>query len=399
MPLVERSRECETAKAIVGRRVARPLDRVLSFSLLRLRGCYRHAVCGCFRSRSSALAKFAIHSVRRLARRRLQRVLPLVCVALSACERTPLNYLTASGPASRSILQLTWGLTAVSSAVVVIITGLLLWAIFRPRADGGSVASVSRTHAGMPWIYIGVGISTVVLFICSAWSLVTLAHVGSPSTKPALSIEVIGHQWWWEVHYRGDPIDRNFSTANEIHIPVGQPVQVRLSTRDVIHSFWVPQLNGKTDTIPGQTNVTWLQADKPGAYYGQCTEYCGLQHAHMGLVVVAEPQEKFAAWWAQQLSAAAPPGGPAAAGQDLSMQHCSTCHSVRGTLAGGGLGPDLSHVAGRMRVPSGVLPNTRENLSHWVAHPQSIKPGALMPNPVLKDDELKLVIAYVETLK
>jgi cytochrome c oxidase subunit 2 len=210
---------------------------------------------------------------------------------------------------------------------------------------------------------------------------------------------VIAHQWWWEVRYQGDPQSRSFVTANELHIPVGQPVQVRLHAADVIHSFWVPQLAGKTDTIPGQTNKTWLQADHPGTYYGQCTEYCGAQHAHMAFVVVAQAAGQFTMWWDHQLSDPAPPGGLAAKGRDVFMSHCAACHKVRGTSAGGILGPDLSHVAGRSRIPSGMLPNDPEHLSAWISHPQAVKPGALMPEPQLDADQVQAVLAYLETLQ
>jgi cytochrome c oxidase subunit 2 len=348
--------------------------------------------CGC---RLSSCARKAAR-VRKAAL--LIGVLSSVAASMSACERAPLNYMTSAGPASAPVVQLGWGLTMVSCAVIVIISALVLAAIFRRRRAVQAIEQILRGRGGLSWIYVGVSISTVVLFICSTWSLITLAHVARPPRAPAVVVDIIGHQWWWEVRYHGNPVDRNFTTANELHIPVGQPVEVRLSTGDVIHSFWVPQLAGKTDTIPGQTNVGWLQADQPGVYFGQCAEYCGVQHAHMAFVVVAEAPDQFAAWWEHQLAASPAPSGLGAEGADRFMQHCATCHTVRGTLAGGILGPNLSHLAQRRRIASGVYPNTAQTLMQWVSHPQSIKPGALMPDPALDDERLQSITAYLQSL-
>jgi cytochrome c oxidase subunit II len=321
-----------------------------------------------------------------------------VSIALTGCQQAPLNYVTASGAASRPTVHLNWGLSFVSCAVIVIITVLLIAAIVRRRAPARSPDEVTRGGRGLRWIYVGTGVSTLVLFACSIWSMVTLAKVAAPPTPPAVTIDIVGHQWWWEARYRGVPAQRSFTTANELHIPVGQPVRLQLTGQDVIHSFWVPQLAGKTDVIPGLTNVAWLQADKPGVYYGQCTEYCGHQHAHMGVIVVAESPQAFATWWDHQLSASPPPQGIAQQGRQAFMEHCATCHSIRGTLAGGILGPDLSHLKQRRRIPSGQMENTPETLADWIAHPQSIKPGALMPDPALDANQRKSILAFLETL-
>jgi len=321
-----------------------------------------------------------------------------VSITLAGCERAPLNYFSSAGASSRPILHLNYGLTFVSCAVIVIIAALLIAAIARKRSPAASPSEVTREGHGLRWIYIGTGISTVVLFICSIWSMVTLAKVAGPPSRPAVTIDIIGHQWWWEARYNAEPAQRSFSTANELHIPVGQPVRLRLTGQDVIHSFWVPQLAGKTDTIPGLTNIAWLQADQPGVYYGQCTEYCGHQHAKMGVIVVAEPPAAFDAWWDHQLAASSPPQGRAQQGEELFMQHCAACHTVRGTLAGGVLGPNLSHLKQRKRIASGQIENTHDGLASWVAHPQAIKPGALMPEPALNADQVDSIVAYLETL-
>ena len=218
--------------------------------------------------------------------------------------------------------------------------------------------------------------------------------------KPALTIEVTGQQWWWKVRYLSDDPSRIFTTANEIHIPTGEPVRIELIGADVIHSFWVPPLSGKTDAIPGQTNVTWLEADRPGRYRGQCTEYCGVQHAHMGFEVVAQSPGEFDAWWDAQLKPAATADRrPANAAPTLFSYHCGACHTVRGTEAGGAIAPDLTHLMSRATIAAGTLPNNAGNLSGWIADPQAIKPGTLMPIVYLSGPELNDIRAYLQTLK
>lgn len=319
----------------------------------------------------------------------------------------PLNYLTSHGIRAHPIATLTWAMMIVSIAVVVIITVLLGAALLRGLRHSNrpvlpGAALVERPVGGISWIYIGVGLTTIVLFVMMVWTVVTLANVTNPPRGvPTISIEVTGHQWWWEIRYLSPDISREFSTANEIHVPVGQTVEVRLRGADVIHSFWVPALTGKTDTIPGQTNKTWLEADQSGVYAGQCTEYCGAQHAHMGFQVVATSPQQFKAWWDQQLKAAAPtdPQPAATSGQNAFIAKCGICHTVRGTRAGGQLGPDLTHVMSRKTIGAATLPNTPGYLSAWIADPQHIKPGNYMPQLDLSGPELASIRQYVETLK
>jgi cytochrome c oxidase subunit 2 len=189
-------------------------------------------------------------------------------------------------------------------------------------------------------------------------------------------------------------------TANEIHIPVGEPVRLKLGSADVIHTFWVPTLSGKTDLIPGQTNLTWLEADTPGVYRGQCNEYCGQQHAHMALAVYADAPDEFGAWWDRQVQAADRPEAAAVSqGQRQFLLRCGACHAVRGTLAGGRVGPDLTHLMSRSTIAAGMLPNTVGHLSGWVANPQFIKPGSKMPNLELSGPELDEIRSYLLTLQ
>jgi cytochrome c oxidase subunit II len=190
--------------------------------------------------------------------------------------------------------------------VMVVVAGLLAGAIWHRPGQGwtvGDKAPIGADEGGLNWLWIGVGVSALVLLFSIVWTVKVLAQIQAPSARPAVTIEVTGKQWWWQARYLSDDVSQQFATANEIHIPTGVPVRLKLIGGDVIHSFWVPQLAGKMDAIPGQTNETWIEASAPGTYRGQCTEYCGLQHSKMALLVVAVPDFDFRKWWAHQLAA------------------------------------------------------------------------------------------------
>lgn len=313
----------------------------------------------------------------------------------TAVADTPMSYLATAGAAADPVTRLAWGLGGISIAVSVIVGILLLGAILRRRSppSSGRTLVVARKGAGLAWISIGVGISTVVLLASAVWSLTTLAGVLHPAQPATMRIRVTAHQWWWEARYLGD---NGFVTANEIHIPVGTPVDFELASDDVIHSFWIPKLGGKMDVIPGQTNVTWLEADKPGTYRGQCGEYCGAQHAQMAMFMVADRPADFEAWQRDQRAPVSPSDGD---GHRLFADHCGVCHTVRGVSASGTVGPDLTHLMSRHTIAAGILANRPDNLSRWIADPQSIKPGSLMPKVELSDDERARIVAYLQTLK
>jgi cytochrome c oxidase subunit 2 len=319
--------------------------------------------------------------------------------AQAASAAMPMSYLHTAGPAADPVTRLGWGLGLVSVAVVLIISALLLAAVFRTRAGSAAPPDPSRQGEGMRWIYIGVSVSSVVLLACAIWTLVTLTAVARPATTPAFTVRVTGLQWWWRLRYENANPGQTFSTANELHVPVGQPVRLELESADVNHSFWVPQLAGKTDMIPGQTNVSWIQADRAGDYRGQCGEYCGAQHAHMALHVVAQEPAAFAAWWRGQLGAAAPTLPGAAGGAALVLDRCSACHTIRGTSAGGLVGPELTHLMSRATIAGGTLPNDASHLADWIAHTQRIKPGTTMPEFALTEAQMRDVIAYLSTLR
>ncbi len=307
--------------------------------------------------------------------------------------QSPLSVLNPMGPAAAEISPLLWGLLWVSVVVAALIAGAVVGGVIARRSRGhdrdqggrgqlarrASSGSLSRP-AFPPSILIGF----------TGWTLVTMAQ-SAPHTPPALTIDVSARQWWWSFGYDAAGA-AGFVTANEIHIPVGRPVRFLLTSPDVIHSFWVPALGGKTDVIPGRTNETWLEADKPGIYRGQCAEYCGVEHAEMALLVVAEPEADFEAWRARQAVPAS------ATGAEVFVAQCGECHTVRGTPAAGTKGPDLTHLMSRSTIAAGMLANTIGNLGGWVVNPQGLKPGAKMPNVNLSGPDLQAVLTYLETL-
>jgi cytochrome c oxidase subunit 2 len=348
---------------------------------------------------------------------------------------SPMSYLRTFGPRADPATTLMWGLVALSLAVVAIITLLVVLGVLVRRRRGAVEALASlpaeRGSGGLAWFYVGMPLTVIALVGALAWTIAVLAAIDSPPVKPRLTLEVTGHQWWWEVRYLSPDPSQTFVTANEIHIPTGQPIQVELVSADVIHSFWAPALTGKTDAVPGQTNLAWLQADRPGVYHGQCAEFCGVQHAHMGLDVVAQAPAAFEAWRRSQLQpAAAPVTAEALAGERAFVAHCGACHAVQGTDAkgqtsadfigpvtaaslaaeaaagptrrsstGGVVGPDLTHLMSRSSLAAGTVPNTVGGLSGWIANPQALKPGAQMPATYLSGPQLSSVVSYLETLR
>jgi len=330
------------------------------------------------------------------------RITGLACiVALSACSYAPMTYMRTYGPAADPVTSLGWGLTIICSLVVALIGVLVLIATLRARVARGLLSTIPIAHpgGGLRWIYIGTGLSTLVLFALVVWTMFTLAAVASAPERPAFTIEIRAHQWWWEARYIDEASDRTFLTANELHIPIGKPVQLRLIGDDVIHSFWIPALAGKTDVIPGQTNIAWLEATQSGTFRGQCTEYCGAQHAHMAEFVIAESEADFDSWWARQLAdAPAPASKLAVLGETIFLARCAACHAVRGTGAGGIVGPDLTHLMSRRTLGAGTVPNDSVSLTHWIANAQAVKPGCRMPALDLSHEEVAAVTSYVQTL-
>jgi cytochrome c oxidase subunit 2 len=335
--------------------------------------------------------------------------------------------LRTGGPGAAQIGSLWNQMLVVGALATLLVVAMLAYALFRRRAElppeadratdpRGERADVEtggrgREEKGRPeservgvrWmIAAGVVFPVLVLTTLLFPTLRVLSGVSPQRAgRASITIEVIGRQWWWEVRYLDAEPSRIAETANELRIPVGQRVRLQLRASDVIHSFWVPGLQGKMDMIPGRTNVTWLQADRPGVWRGQCAEYCGLQHAKMALVVVAEPPEQFARWLARQREPAAEPRDSVnlAAREAFLASGCVLCHAVRGTPAAANAGPDLTHVGGRLTLAAGQLPNTIGHLTGWVANPQAIKPGSLMPAVPLAPRELHAIVHYLRSLR
>ena len=315
-------------------------------------------------------------------------------LVLTGCAGDAPSTLNPAGFGARRVEGLWWLLFWISAAVFVEVMALLAWALVRRR---GKETRVRRGDATRFVAVAGAGLPFVILVAVYGVGLRDLAALGDHPEHPAVTVEITGHKWWWEVRYAGT----DAVTANEVHVPLDESVRVRLRTADVVHSFWVPQLMPKTDLIAGKVNDTWLRAERPGSYRGQCAEYCGLQHAHMALRVVAEPRADFDAWIAR-LQAPAPAPRTDAQRRGLEVFErgsCAACHTVRGTSANGTVGPDLSTVGSRWMLGAGAVPNDRGHLGGWIANPQASKPGNGMPPQPVAAADLPALIAYVESLK
>lgn len=319
---------------------------------------------------------------------------------------SPLGYLDGFGERAAAVVPLTWATLLISIAVCVILAVLISRGVLRRAGEGGAAATrrepLQAGPSALRWIHLGVSLSLIPLALTLVWTMVVLGRTVGPPAHPGLVLDVTGHQWWWEVNYGAPQGEewQSFRTANEIHVPVGERVLVRLHSSDVIHSFWVPKLTGKTDVIPGQINDSWFEADRPGRYRGQCGEFCGLQHAHMGFEVVAESPADFRRWRAAQLQPAPQPSGNAQTrGRDLVQYRCGSCHAVRGTLAAAYIAPDLTHLMSRRSIAAAALPNRRGTLLGWIQDPQDVKPGSLMPAQALTAPELADLTAYLEILR
>jgi cytochrome c oxidase subunit 2 len=300
--------------------------------------------------------------------------------------------------ASHEIAHLWWVMMIAGWVGFGLIVGLLFlgwWRRNRPNLPFGG-----GDRAATAWIVgLGVGVPVVLLSALFVWANVFVIDSTAAPRRGStqLRIEVVGHQWWWEVRYPG----KGVVTANELHIPVGTRVLAVVSTADVIHSFWVPQLNRKIDMVPGRPGQVLLDAERAGVYRGQCAEFCGLQHAHMSLLVYADPPARFRAWLrAQRQPAPAPTGALAEQGKKIFLSEpCADCHRIAGTSADSEVGPDLTHVASRSTLAAVTIPNQSSDLAEWIADPQHVKPGNRMPAVRLEPGELRAIVAYLRRLK
>jgi cytochrome c oxidase subunit II len=332
----------------------------------------------------------------------------LLCsLAITGCSGIQ-SAIDPASPQSEHISKLWWLMFCLLSIVFLSVMVVLVLAAFRSRRvtaqadvslsiDGASEKRTSRVVSG------AVATTIVILFVLLTSSFLTGRAIFSTPAKDSevLTIEITGHQWWWAIRYANKMPSQIVTTANEIHVPAGQLIHFKLSSTDVIHSFWVPNLNGKTDLIPGHPADTWIQPKFPGTFRGQCAEFCGYQHAHMAFAVVVESEAQFQAWYEAQLqSSIAPLTDTQKRGQQVFLaKPCVMCHRIQGTDAGGNVGPDLTHLASRQTIGAGTLSNTREHLAQWITDAQQFKPGNRMPPNPMSTEELNALLDYLESLK
>ncbi len=321
----------------------------------------------------------------------------------SNLKQTPFD---PHGPVARAQLDLLNLSLYFAIGIGAIVSALLLFIVLRYRQRPGTNTKVvpPQIHGNTKLEIIWTIIPIVILAIVGVPTVQAAFKIAAPSAPAALTVKAIGHQWWFEFQYP----DQKFVTANELYIPVGKPVVVKIESNDVIHSFWVPKLAGKTDMIPNRTNQAWLQADEEGSYYGQCAEFCGPSHARMGFRVIAVSQEKFDAWVRERQAGAKQPTSELAVagkalfeGKEANKAVCFSCHAIDGSAKSvGKVGPNLSNVGSRATIAAGVLDNTEENLRKWIRDPQSVKPGAKMvAHPKLTDNDLLAITTYLQSLK
>jgi cytochrome c oxidase subunit II len=325
---------------------------------------------------------------------RVSRLVVSSFLALPAwIQAAPQTVLQPEGPAAAKIAWLWWVLFWICTVILLIVVAFLIAALLKKgRGDRESEPPLGRTGFVIAG---GIVLPAVVLVPLLLVSIDVKLELRSADTR--VTVKMTGHQWWWHVEYP----QYDIVSANEIYIPAGEAVRIELTAADVIHSFWVPNLHGKMDMMPGKTTVIFLEADRPGEFRGQCAEFCGLQHALMAFVVVALPPEEFDAWVeARQAPHPEPDDPELIRGRQVFFDAaCHTCHAIRGTEADGTAGPDLTHIGSRLTVGAGTLPMNRAHLSGWVANPQPLKPGNLMPATYLDAENFQALIAYLESLE
>ena len=291
----------------------------------------------------------------------------------------------------QDVYTIVWILAGIVMVAVLTLT-LAFSFIFRERPGGKATQIHGNPKLEVVWTLIPV----IIVILMAIPSFQVIVDTTGDAPDGALEIVATGHQWWFEFEYP----DEGVVTANELHIPVGRPVNIELQSVDVIHSFWVPQLAGKVDMVPGHNNRLWFTPDTPGEYYGQCAEFCGTSHANMRFRVVVESEAEYEKWVAAQAADAQPAVGELAqAGEALAATQCIGCHTIRGVADVGVIGPDLTHVGSRGLIASGIIDNDAEGLAEWLSDPPELKPGSLMPNLGLNDDQIEQLVAYLQGLK
>jgi len=330
---------------------------------------------------------------------------------LGGCSEVPISpadppsALDPRGPNAAHLASLWWVMLAFGSAIFLLVCVLLAASLLRNRrATSATAPETVSGDVGRRWvIWGGIALPLVVLGIVFGYTIYTLAALQDPQGPAAVHVRIVGRRWWWDVSYP----DEGITSPNELHMPVGKPVQIQLESADVIHSLWIPELHGKMDLIPSRVNYLTLQADQEGVYRGECAEFCGLQHAHMGFMVVAQNDTAFDSWVQAQQGPAPTPNDPTAArGQQVFMSSgCVFCHSLRGVddksidRSSVDLGPDLTHLSSRLTIAGASVTQNQGNLAGWIVDSQHIKPGNLMPNQYVSANDLQPLLAYLATLQ
>jgi cytochrome c oxidase subunit 2 len=338
----------------------------------------------------------------------LRMLLLSICLLSAAFAHTtneplsPTNIFAPASTPANSIFGLSLFVLAVTAAIFVAVSSLLVYAVLRYRRKGGDDGHeppqvYGSNQVELAWTVIPVLI-VVALFMASAQVIANVQKATSPPN--AIEVIAVGHQFWWEFRYPGLKV----VTANELHVPVSDsehptPTFIKLLSADTDHSFWVPRLAGKTDLIPNLVNTMWIDPHEAGLYLGQCAQYCGTQHAKMLLRVYVQRREEFDRWVQSQQQPAHVSDAVAEGRQVFEKTACINCHTVAGTIANGRFGPDLTHLMSRDTIAAGAAPNTPENLRLWVKNPSAIKPGSLMPAMGLNDRDLNTLTAYLQTLR
>ncbi len=336
-------------------------------------------------------------------------------ILLTACyPDNPQSTFDATGPVARSQLTLFWVIFWAAVFVFVVVEGILLYAVFKFRrrpGDGDPKQTHGNTKLEIGWTIL----PSLVLVVVAVPTVITIFdNANSPDPEGGLEVGVVGEQWWWEFNYP-DPTDpsNTLITANELHIPVDEVVNITLDSRDVLHSFWIPKIAGKVDLVPNNRNTMWIKAEETGTFFAQCAEFCGESHALMRFWVIVETREEFDAWLASERADAIEPTDPLAMqGKAIfegSQAQCWLCHTVKGSQkANGKVGPDLTHVGRRTHIAGGIRENTQENLTEWITDPNSVKPGNIMSlegqvyiDPTLKmtDAQISAVVRYLQGLQ
>jgi cytochrome c oxidase subunit 2 len=316
--------------------------------------------------------------------------------------KTNTSIFSPASTPSESIFSLSMFVLAITGGIFVVVGGLIFYAAVRfrqrPDDDGSEPPQIfGSNQIELSWTIIPVLI-VVVLFLATARMIFAIQDAPKPTA--ALEVTVVGHQFWWEFRYPA----LHITTANELHIPVSgsdasRPTYMKLTSADVMHSFWIPRLAGKVDVIPNRINELWMDPRTPGLYEGQCAQFCGVEHAKMLLRVYVDTPEQFSAWVKQEQQPGEQDPAQAAGRQEFESQACVNCHAIAGTSARGQFGPDLTHLASRKTIAAGAADNTTENLERWIADPDQIKPGALMPSMHLSPDQVREITAYLNTLQ